>query len=131
MIFVDTGAWFAAMVPDDIDHAAAVAFLASNSDRLVTTDYVLDESLTLLKVRGEFERALVLGKQILENDICHLEWITKSDLHAAWLVFQQYRDKQWSFTDCISRVVMSRLGIDKAFAFDNHFRQFGTVTVVP
>lgn len=40
-------------------------------------------------------------------------------------------DKQWSFTDCTSRVVMERLGIQKVFAFDDHFRQFGTVTVVP
>jgi predicted nucleic acid-binding protein len=45
-------------------------------------------------------------------------------------VFQRFHDKEWSFTDCTSRVVMQRLGIQRAFAFDDHFRQFGTVTVV-
>jgi len=49
----------------------------------------------------------------------------------AWQVFATYRDKGWSFTDCVSRVVIERLGIATAFAFDVHFRQFGTLTVVP
>ena len=30
-----------------------------------------------------------------------------------------------------SRVVMARLGIRTAFAFDKHFQQFATVSVVP
>ena len=55
MIFVDTGTWFAAFVPNDFDHAAADAWLSRNNDLLVTTDYVVDELLTLMKCRGEFE----------------------------------------------------------------------------
>ncbi len=49
----------------------------------------------------------------------------------AWEIFSRFRDNEWSFTDCVSRVVMGRLGISVAFAFDEHFRQFGTVSVVP
>jgi len=69
MIFVDTGAWFAAFVPNDPDHAAADSWLAQNTTTLVTTDYVLDELLTLLKGRGEFERALRLGEAIIQGAI--------------------------------------------------------------
>jgi len=36
-------------------------------------------------------------------------------------------DKQWSFTDCTSYVVMRQLGIEEAFAFDRHFEQMGFV----
>jgi uncharacterized protein len=43
VIFVDTGAWFAAFVPNDADHVAADRWLSSNSEPLVTTDYILDE----------------------------------------------------------------------------------------
>ena len=57
MIFVDTGAWFAAFVPNDADHAAAAAWLETNTEVLVTTDYIVDELLTLLKMRGEYQRA--------------------------------------------------------------------------
>lgn len=48
MIFVDTGAWFAAIVPTDPNHERAAAFLAANREPLITTDYVVDETLTLL-----------------------------------------------------------------------------------
>jgi hypothetical protein len=60
MIFVDTSAWFAAFVPNDPYYSDAGARLKQNAELLVTTDYVLDELLTLLKRRGEFERALRL-----------------------------------------------------------------------
>lgn len=131
MIFVDTGAWFAAFVPNDPDHAAADAWLTKNTAPLVTTDYVLDELLTLLKRRGELERAIRLGQSILDGAVARFEWIVPADFNAAWEVFRQFRDKGWSFTDCTSWAVMERLSIVTAFAFDRHFRQFGNVTVVP
>ena len=131
MIFVDTGAWFASFVASDPDHAAAGAWLDANTHALVTTDYVIDELLTLLKIRGEFERALEIGPPLLRGAVCRLEWVTPADVAQAWQVFATYRDKGWSFTDCVSRAVIERLGIATAFAFDVHFRQFGTVTVVP
>jgi predicted nucleic acid-binding protein len=52
MVFVDTSAWFAAVVPTDSDHLHAARWLAANSERLLTTDYVVDETLTLLRARG-------------------------------------------------------------------------------
>ncbi len=52
MIFVDTEAWFASAMPSDRDHEAAVLWLSQNILPLITTDYVIDETLTLLKARG-------------------------------------------------------------------------------
>jgi predicted nucleic acid-binding protein len=131
VIFVDTGAWFAAFVPNDADHAAADAWLEANREPLVTTDYVIDELLTLMKMRGEFQRACRLGASLFAEEIAQVEWVQPDDIRQAWAIFQRYDDKGWSFTDCVSRVVMARLSIQQAFAFDEHFRQFGTVTVVP
>jgi predicted nucleic acid-binding protein len=130
-VFVDTGAWFAWCVPSDPDHEAARAWFEQNTRTLLTTDHIVDELLTLLKVRGEFQRALELGPSLLSGAVCELEWVTQGDVEDAWRDFSAYRDKAWSFTDCVSRVVMTRLGITTAVAFDDHFRQFGTVGVVP
>ena len=69
MIFVDTGAWYATFVPTDPDHAAANRWFERNAVPLLTTDYVMDERLTLLKVRGEYRRALRLGSSFLDGDI--------------------------------------------------------------
>ena len=62
MIFVDTGAWYAAVVPADPDHLAAAAWLTANTEPLLTTNYVVDETLTSLRARGERRRALLLGE---------------------------------------------------------------------
>lgn len=131
MIFVDTGAWYARYVADDVDHRAAVSWFANVPDRIVTTDYVVNELLTLLKVRGYRDIAFSVGLPLVSGVACQLEYVPPSDFERAWIVFSTFRDKDWSFTDCVSRVVMERLRIQIACAFDDHFRQFGNVIVVP
>lgn len=131
MIFVDTGAWYASLVPTDPDHARALQWLYANRSPLLTSDYVVDETLTLLRVRGEKQRALQLGMKFFHDGLAQIHKITSADLTLAWDTFQQFDDKNWSFTDCTSKVVMEQLNITVAFAFDHHFHQFGTVQVVP
>jgi predicted nucleic acid-binding protein len=43
----------------------------------------------------------------------------------AWEMFQAYRDKEWSFTDCTSFVLMQQHHLWQVFAFDHHFEQAG------
>ncbi len=130
-VFVDTGAWFAAVTPTDPNHALVSSWVATNDSPLLTTDYVVDETLTLLRARGENKRALALGDQFFNSDMAMVYRLTDEDLQSAWEVFRHYNDKEWSFTDCTSKVVMEKFGVVSALAFDHHFRQFGTVTVVP
>ena len=130
-VFVDTGAWFAYFVRRDPDHAAAIDWTRKNRQPLVTTDYVLDELLTLLKIRESHRVAAAAGDALLQQNVARVERISETDFRAAWEVFRQYRDKGWSFTDCTSKVVMERLGIAQAFAFDTDFEEFGTIVRVP
>ncbi len=58
MLFVDTSAWFAYFVPVDPDHGRVRQVFTSSRQRFVTTDYCIDETLTLLLARGESQRAL-------------------------------------------------------------------------
>ena len=131
MIFVDSGGWFASLITTDSDHLAAKVWLRTNKLPLVTTDYVVDETLTLLRARGEARDAMNLAKLFSLGKAAKIEFVTPTDFESALALFQEYGDKQWSFTDCTSKVVMERLGITTAFAFDQHFRQFGSVDVVP
>jgi uncharacterized protein len=132
MIFVDTSAWYASLVPTDRNHSRALQWLTANHSPLLTTDYVIDETLTLLRVRGERKRALLLGARFFQDGDADIHKITTADLALAWKIFEQFDDKDWSFTtDCTSKVVMEQLNITTAFAFDHHFHQFGTIQVVP
>jgi predicted nucleic acid-binding protein len=131
VIFVDTGAWFASIVPSDHDHTAAASWLSQNTEPLLTTDYVVDETLTLLQRRGEISRARSLGEQLFNGTLATIYYVTEADIAQAWETFYHFTDKEWSFTDCASKVIIEKLNLPRAFAFDHHFRQFGTVIVVP
>ena len=130
MIFVDTGAWFASVIATDPDHTAATDWLAQNQLPLVTTDFIVDETLTLLRVRGQNQKAIALGGLLFTEQAASLHYLTPAEIQEAWDIFRQFADKDWSFTDCTSKRIMEKLGIDTAFSFDQHFRQFATVTVV-
>lgn len=115
----------------DPNQKAGRAWFRNNTERIVTTDYVVNELLTLLRSRHQPQRALNAGKYLWESRHAQLHYLSEDDLAEAWNVFRRYNDKEWSFTDCTSYVVMKRMGIRKAFAFDRHFRQFDGITVVP
>ena len=131
MIFVDTSAWFASVVPSDSDHRAASMWLAQNTQPLLTTDYVIDETLTLLRTRREAQRAISLGEAFFSNGLATVYYLTEADVYQTWQTFKQFVDKNWSFTDCASKVVIEKLNLSQAFSFDRHFRQFGSINVVP
>jgi predicted nucleic acid-binding protein len=131
LIFVDSGAWFTLLIPSDPDHARVADWAARNREPLVTTDYVLDETLTLLRARGQNARAIAWRGPMLRGERCVMHLLTPDDLREAWDIFRTYADKEWSFTDCTSKVVMRRMGIRTAVALDHHFRQFGDVEIVP
>src|SRR5689334_4208999 len=102
MIFVDTGAWYASLVTTDPDHAEAQVWLSNNRSPLLTTDYVIDETLTLLRMRGERKRALLFGANLFSGRYAEIHKITVADVRFAWHTFQRFEDKGWSFTDCTS-----------------------------
>jgi hypothetical protein len=129
--FVDTGAWFAAVVPWDANHAAAAAWFEHNERPLISTDYIVDETLTLLRSRGEGQRAITLGERFFGGQLAAVHLLSSDQIEAAWEVFRRFRDKEWSFTDCTSKVVIEELACPVAVAFDEHFRQFGSVLVEP
>ncbi len=131
MIFVGTGPLYALAIPTDANHEVATRWHASSVEPLVTSDFIVYELVTLLRRRGHSDLAIDVGTRLIRGELAIIEWVSRADIDAAWATFTAYRDKEWSFTDCVSRVVMARLQISTAFAFDEHFRQFGTVTVVP
>ena len=91
----------------------------------------LDHLPHLLLKRGQKPRAMAWGLAIFQGGLAGLHYLSPAELHDGWLTFCRFHDKDWSFTDCTSKVVMEDLGITTAFSFDQHFRQFGTITVVP
>jgi uncharacterized protein len=129
VIFVDTSAWYAAEVEDDINHEKARKFLSKLSSGAhgisVTTDYVLDETLTLLRSRRSLAAATAFVDKIRKSNSVRVFWIDESLFEKALDIFRKSDRASWSFTDCASFALMRDLSIPEAFTFDNHFREAG------
>lgn len=131
MIFVDTSGWFAMTVPTDQDHLAVAQVFREATEPLLTTDYIVDETLTLLQARGYGQRANALGEALFSGAVAELHYLSKVEIQGAWQLFRHYRDKKWSFTDCSSKIIIESRGITQAISLDHHFRQFGNLRVLP
>jgi uncharacterized protein len=68
---------------------------------------------------------------LFEEHVARLHFLTREEIHQAWILFQQRASDGWSFTDCTSFVVMMNFGIRHTLALDRHFRQSGNLTVLP
>ena len=119
------------MSPSDPRHRELLEWLLRNPARLVTSDYVVDETLTLLRMRGERTRSVDLGRQFFDLRTVAVHRVDDSDLRRAWELFRDHPTRDWSFTDCTSRAVIERFHFKRALTFDHHFGQFGIVQLVP
>ena len=106
-------------------------WMQENVEPLTTTDYVLDELVTLIKARYSVAASIEIGERLWAEEFSEVLFLTPADIRQAWLIFRAHRDKGWSFTDCASYAVMRRLGISKAFSLDKHFSQMPGIWRVP
>lgn len=130
-IFVDTSAFFALADQTDRFHSLAVRFVETNERLLVTSNMVVHETITLIRMRLGYEQAVKVGRRLFDETVTPLIRVTATDERKAWDTFMRYHDKRFSFVDCTSFVLMQRLGIRAAFAFDQDFIQFGRCVVYP
>lgn len=127
-IFVDTSGFYALLVSDDRSHRAASKVLATcRRDRrgFVTTDYVLDETATLLKARGHSHLAAKFLETTLASRACQVCWMDPSLFEQVRDFFVRHSDKDWSFTDCVSFRIMKERKLRSALTRDHHFTQAG------
>ena len=115
MIFVDTSGWFASIVPSDQDHEIAKEWFLQNQEPLFTTDYVIDETLTLFRSRAERTRALQIGEEFFHGLLTSVHYLNEEEIIETWDTFKKFSDKDWSFTDCSSKVIIEKFGITHAF----------------
>jgi uncharacterized protein len=125
------GAWFASVIEDDVDHRAAREWFEKNIEELFVTDYIIDETLTLLRSRGAITKSSELGKLFFDTDEVLAHYLSESEIRETWNVFKQYSDKGWSFADCSSKFICEKFEIKDAVSFDKHFEQFGSLVILP
>ncbi|MGC8849115.1 MAG: type II toxin-antitoxin system VapC family toxin [Candidatus Bathyarchaeia archaeon] len=132
MIFTDTSAWYAYEVPDDMNHSKAREFAErirrGEFGSIITSDYVLDESLTLLRMRRGLHVSSAFIKKVLSSESVTIIWVDGAIFNKALEMFLKSEKEAWTFTDCTSFTIMRQLKIADAFAFDENFKEAGFTT---
>ncbi|MBI5210157.1 MAG: type II toxin-antitoxin system VapC family toxin [Elusimicrobia bacterium] len=125
--FVDTSAWYAFCRADDPDHEPVAEALERWDGRLVTSNFVFDETVTLAAVRLGHKAACKVGEFLRDRGAVDLVRVTPEDEEEAWSLFAGRKDRGYSYTDCASFAVMKRLRLPLAIAADRHFALAGFV----
>jgi len=133
-VFVDSSGFFALLVQEDQFHEHAHAlFQQANTERwrLVTTNVVVIEAYALFLIRSHSRRRdAIKFLDMIAADKYRIERIRKADEDRAIALVHAHEDKAYSLCDALSFIVMERLQIREAIAFDRHFRSYGRFTIL-
>ena len=132
MIFLDTSFLFAHVSEDDANHGRVEEVLEAHrgqqlSELLVLTNHVVAETITLIRARAHRDpkirhaTAVTVGKALFSGALGSIHQATAEEERAAFAYLEKHSDKSYSFVDCLSFVIMEKLGINTAWAVDDDF----------
>lgn len=130
-LLIDSGVWIAFYNERDEHHKKAVEIMkeidASKYGSLISTDYILDETVTHCLIHYSPDKSLLVGEAILSTT--DMIQITKDIVEKSWDLFKV--DKQsrgngrfLSFTDCASIITAKMFKINYIVTFDSRFRKY-------
>ncbi len=134
-IFVDTSAWKAFYDEEDDRHGEARKLMKAIGAKevpvrtLITSDYVMDETLTLIRFAHSHSKAVEFANAVSASNATKIVFVEEDLYGKALELFTQHADKPWSFTDCVSFALMKHIELTTAFTFDPHFQQAGFQTL--
>ena len=126
MILLDTSAFFALLDKNDIFHEKATEewiSILSEGQNCITNSYVLLESIAIIQRRLGVEATRELRESILPH--LHIDWVDESQHAKNFDTMLSANRRNLSLVDISAFATMHRMGINKAFTFDQHFVEQG------
>ncbi|MEW6173018.1 MAG: PIN domain-containing protein [Bacillota bacterium] len=125
-VYLDTSSFLAIMDADDKFHEQASDIwkkLVDSGVQLLCSNYVVIETSALLQRRLGIEALRAFYANVWPG--LTILWVD-NDTHLAGVeAVLTARRRNLSLVDCISFIVARRTGIEKVFAFDPHFKEYG------
>ncbi len=137
VIFIDSSIFIALLNRRDKKHPQAKMLLQkiknSSFGLRITTDYVLDEVLTVLWARTRRKEIVIKGHQLIRRTpkFVQFRFFSPEWLDLAWEKWQKFAkwpDKPLSFTDCTILAFMEKEKVPLLASFDSEFD--GLVNVI-
>lgn len=126
-IFIDTCAFLSRYLENDQFHVISSKTwkeLEKKSPILYTSNFIVNETLTLLTRRAGSKFATEVGNSLYASNILQILRPGEDEEKLAIKLMSKYGDHEIGFTDCLSAVLMQKQGIIHTFTFDNHFHLF-------
>lgn len=127
-VFVDTMGWYSLFDTRDAWHERAKSLMRRFRQKktlLYTSDYIVDETATLLLVRGATTALPAFFERIKASVALTVTMVGTSRFQDAGEYFLKHRDQGYSFTDVTSFLLMRELRIVEALTHDEHFLKAG------
>ena len=125
IVFVDSSALKANYDAVDDYHVKAAELMLKIAARkteityFLTTDYVLDEAVTLTRFAHSHAKAVELADATTSSKFLKVVYSDESLFFFGGLkIFKQHSDKEWSLTDCVSFATMRKFEVKTAVTFD-------------
>jgi len=124
--FVDSSAFIALIDGDDRQHDQALQVWRDGlqgADAFVSTNYVILETTAVLQRRF----GLAVMRRFVTDmlPVVSVEWVDATDHDTGLALLLAEARRGLSLVDCVSFIVMRRLGLGTAFALDPHFAEQG------
>jgi uncharacterized protein len=136
IVFVDSSGWIALLSRDDRLHERArdrYGELAAQGARMVTNNYVIDETATRLRYGLGLPAALSYRRMLqtaVASGRLRISWIDERAEGEAWRLLEKYADVKLSLTDATCAVTARAARAEEVFGCDSDFEALG-FTVLP
>jgi predicted nucleic acid-binding protein len=130
-IYIDTSAFYALIDRSDTCHIAAKALwpaLIKNEIDLLTSSYVVSETMTILQKRLGQEAASLWHKAVL--GVVDIQWVDRSLHNLGYELWMSLGRLGFSLVDCVGHILMNQQQVTRAFCFKTHYAHQG-IALVP
>jgi len=134
-VLVDTSAWIGILNRKDGRHAESLGRyqeLSRAGARLVTSNYVIDETATHLRYEAGLRAALAFRETLVSatgKGHLRIGWIDEKLEREGWRILEQYSDVKLSLTDATSVALARSAKIVEVFGLDADFEALGFVVL--
>jgi|SRR5271165_784799 len=130
MKLADTSFWVALAARQDRNHGDASALWSGQEQPVLVSNHIAGETWTFLRRRAGHAVAL-LALSVFRSTRVNLLHASERDEEEAWKWLQRHDEREFSFVDATSFVLMRRLRMREALAFDNDFTAAGFIELRP
>ena len=124
-VFADTSYYVALLSEQDAWHERAKVHSEAQLGRVLTTEYVLVETASMMARRSARDAFVALVKDLEVDESTVLIQASPELFRIGFDLFAERPDKEWSLVDCISFVIMKHQRLRDALTSDHHFVQAG------